>query len=1111
MSHQHPRSHAFIRSQSFVQMTDAEVKERIVLLSKYGTCLNSVNQRWARRLCQAAKRFFLDEAIAFVEKHRDEPLSRWLGCDTTPLTTMQVHRGIFAGRRVVRKGKHQGDYCSLQVILQCASGECHIVPSEPTRLQDKSAWCHFSAYRLAFPLLRELGHRGIEIVYVNADRALFTAMVRKDKQLHHAYFMQRAVDDESAFLVRLKTWFVEAPCIFHDIMNGLKWGCKEYLEEPALLKDAYIALESVRQGMSVLWTALPMWLQDRLEFVDWYLCEEHRKLFWGMLTDDTDLQTELTMLQLRFDGGKMKVAAWCEFDASAAARVLSAVEKSWLVRQFTVTRWSSVLSSCQILLLLHFTGMNDLVSFCRDDPHISDYYVRGFMRCNQNVLRMAAVVGVSGVLTSSLCTMFLKDDRLPNMLGEVERSISESLSFVSMISLEVWGVLGQAAGMSGGELRHRCNSSAVTQAAFFRWRIRNALEPPWTLVQGDIRANVAELLQQDQPPEEETTRKVWELVQMGHNEHDIVDALRLMGNLPWSSKVTEEGHKGASSVMKLHKRLGEDQMRCRALLGTVRALVMPSKAELQLQRLRDRLQALGRRRPQNIHARHAYVSGLTSCARARKAGVPGSRQVRKMIFRKHGKQFQQLSADQKAIWRQRAEHMQEELRQELSTKRAAILTEIHAKEQIMKRRDGELPQLRLAACRLDQAQFRRFVEYANDPDFTDCRLQQLRDEACVPVGPPDIRRQAALDGIRVPVASSVRVGPRLSFLSWICRHRDFCEDCCFKFTTPDGDIILKFLFAQVIPSLAGFCRLVHAHAGVQVSGCVNDMMYPRDNKSWACMFKYDWHTVVFSDDDVIDESWPVHIMFDCMNIGAGWLGSDSIWRPLATVRNWFDVCSAAEEPEAEHAEEVAVVTGNDKDPFLDCPWLLDRDHWHHVGPHDVRDDPPEVAAQSGERQGEFDLDTSEELFEEVRAAMEAHRGKLNADGIVGVTDFRVFPRGGAWTLTSRGIVVDSWRAEASTADARAWCRLFSLQQSRTLSITRYQQHVALALANVWAHRMQFLFDVWVSSGKQNSCYEDPAVFQSYKEPSAARIVCADGSADAEAAVRSIVSLVPRLA
>ena len=143
--------------------------------------------------------------------------------------------------------------------------------------------------------------------------------------------------------------------------------------------------------------------------------------------------------------------------------------------------------------------------------------------------------------------------------------------------------------------------------------------------------------------------------------------------------------------------------------------------------------------------------------------------------------------------------------------------------------------------------------------------------------------------------------------------------------------------------------------------------------------------------------------------------------------------------------------------------------------------------------------------------MEAERARVRGKDAAGITEFRIFPRGGAWTLRATGLAVDAWRAEASCAESKAWCRLFQLPLSKTMSIALYEAPVAVALATMWADKMQFLYEWWIEAGRNMSCYCDEAGLARYEEPAAYRVATAHAAAHARKCVDSIRSIttVPR--
>ena len=194
-------------------LTLEELTHAFSRFSKLSQKLEKHEARLASKLCEASTLFLKGEAISFVWEHIDEAILRCDSCDATPLTTMKVNRFNFLGRRLVRKCKDQGNFCSGRIFLQLPSGETTCVFTEVARLQDKSVWSHVSLMRSILPPLRALGHLGIEVLFKLADRGIFSAYNRHEKQLYKACIFNEPRLGRPTSILDLKAWGVSFACI----------------------------------------------------------------------------------------------------------------------------------------------------------------------------------------------------------------------------------------------------------------------------------------------------------------------------------------------------------------------------------------------------------------------------------------------------------------------------------------------------------------------------------------------------------------------------------------------------------------------------------------------------------------------------------------------------------------------------------------------------------------------------------------------------------------------------------------------------------------------------------------------------------------------------------
>jgi hypothetical protein len=120
------------------------------------------------------------------------------------------------------------------------------------------------------PALRQLGRQGLCIQHYVFDRALNKPLQRRFLQRHAALARQGPSGSASTQdpLLPLLEWTASSGCAAHDIHNGLKWGLARHMGEPTALTELYIARQALRNGYAALIDLVPMWLADRLNFVE---------------------------------------------------------------------------------------------------------------------------------------------------------------------------------------------------------------------------------------------------------------------------------------------------------------------------------------------------------------------------------------------------------------------------------------------------------------------------------------------------------------------------------------------------------------------------------------------------------------------------------------------------------------------------------------------------------------------------------------------------------------------------------------------------------------------------------------------------------------------------
>ena len=126
---------------------------------------------------------------------------------------------VFA-RRNTSKGKQACDFIAARVFLQVPTGQTMCIFTEATKVEDKTVWSLVPFSRNLFPNPRAVGHNGILINFFNADLAVFGPAWKRELQLQELQMKVIEQHGKCTAMLRLKTWDVGSPCIFHHAMNG---------------------------------------------------------------------------------------------------------------------------------------------------------------------------------------------------------------------------------------------------------------------------------------------------------------------------------------------------------------------------------------------------------------------------------------------------------------------------------------------------------------------------------------------------------------------------------------------------------------------------------------------------------------------------------------------------------------------------------------------------------------------------------------------------------------------------------------------------------------------------------------------------------------------------
>ena len=197
-------------------MSGDEVRD---LIRDYGTAskiLPSHEITARSKLCEVLKAYLRDKAETLVKQNQGRPLLYCYGNDGTDMIT-QVHITVDAGphRQLRRRGGRALEFLieMAWVSARTAGGKwetCVLFRDPQPMTEGKKADHNFMAARRFFPMLRQLGHRGICVSYYCFDRKLQRALQRRIAAMNRMYYNHRdkqpGADKADNLLLMLSYW-----------------------------------------------------------------------------------------------------------------------------------------------------------------------------------------------------------------------------------------------------------------------------------------------------------------------------------------------------------------------------------------------------------------------------------------------------------------------------------------------------------------------------------------------------------------------------------------------------------------------------------------------------------------------------------------------------------------------------------------------------------------------------------------------------------------------------------------------------------------------------------------------------------------------------------------
>lgn len=672
-----------------------------------------------------------------------------------------------------------------------------------------------------------------------------------------------------------------------------------------------------------------------------------------------------------------------------------------------------------------------------------------------------AVAGLCSYVPDTFLVSLLEDDRVCRRLGESEASVLEEVEFVCGIEDSTWQALADAIGCSPMSLRSKVVGAAHIAAGFLTTRVFvHARSYPWSLCQGDIMEQLEHLHGLVEAPSDATACKIWRLLRMGFSKSALVDALKLMASVSWSTTVTEQGHAQASSLRKAHQQYGAETLVTRAMLGAMKPLMSRTPHEKRMHKLQHRLETLGRYTASHIGARQVFLKDMVeSSTFSKNQGRILNPVIQKHILKNHGRLWKKQSLRMQQVYAHRAALLREvRLQQNMAEMQHIRDRVILDKERWCKEEKDGQP-LRLSSCRLSSQQLAQFDEMYLSDDFSSGRVQQLRNKAQEPFRPPSETIQAALHECADPPGAAGP--PRPDWWSGVCWGRQQFSDTVWRFSADDGGEarLLKFVYATQSPM----------HICFQSCTAVLPELPDMDGSSWeSCAMRVWEHNFevqpmryVFLKDmqHFVDRS--IHVLSSCVFLAGHLLVSDASWKALSEHLEGPALSSSF------RGDSGAFAARPSKDVIASHPWLADFMELSHKqsskrkGGDSGRGLPLSSSEASSQVADEVDVE-----LDSVFGLLSKKRAELFEQGPVVASHFKVSLLGGAWTQKHLDVPFDAIQGRASGFSIEQFCVAWGFQKSMRFSLSAYGEAAAHQLAQTWCAIMQHWYDMAAAGGPE---------------------------------------------
>eukprot|EP00971_Amphidinium_carterae_P130147 2578225-Amphidinium_carterae.1 len=534
-------------------------------------------------LVEASKMYLVQRARQFVQLSETAPVVFEYSCDCTPLRhRVHVSADTVPHSHMRSSGQSAGEFFVHHLFVSCADGTGDV--KRTVVFRDCLELTHGKSMRAQIPV--SLCCPGLSL-YPNAPRVSVFHQV-SDRGVTHGYraavsgfvALQSAQQVEDGVHASNKNslyqWHSSVGCALHDAHNGLKWALQVHFES-GMLRDVFAGLACYRQSFRHIPVKLGDWLLKVLvtKPIEELPSASELMDFYSVLGMPASLlDTVCSEMHLCWDATKKVLLISTGFmSKSDGVAILSGcLLDCWRFPSFSDSRWLSIGLSCRGFTLAMSLGFKHCFDWMRQQRTISPFYSSGADQFQDSCISFCLVAGLSSYLTDSFVTMVMGNGAVASQQEALHEAVVEELTYVEGLQVSVWKRLSSFVSIGPGTVRDMVLHSMHLSHGFLTWRVFEELqEAPWCLLAGDLASNLSALKESETCPDEPITRKIQTLLRMGMSVTDMVTAVKMLGNVSWSSYCIERFHASSATVKRFHPEYSKDSLSARFCLHYFRS------------------------------------------------------------------------------------------------------------------------------------------------------------------------------------------------------------------------------------------------------------------------------------------------------------------------------------------------------------------------------------------------------------------------------------------------------------------------------------------------------------------------------------------------------------